>query len=134
MPLDRQNVTIASRVMLPAYALLNAAFAAAFLTDPQSRLGLTPSLDVARSFMPISAWGLMWFTIAALMVTALVVHHRGIFIGVLAANFAIWLAWGVLVEVAVSTQPNVSYLAGVLPWFVAVASFASMLSLLTRES
>ncbi len=133
MPLDRRNVTIASRVMLPAYALLNGAFAAAFITDPQSRLTLTPSLDIARAFMPLWAWGLVWFTLASFMVMALVVHHRGVFVGVLSANVAVWAIWGVLVEVAVTTQPNVSYLAGVLPWFVAAASFASMLSLLNRE-
>lgn len=133
MPLDRANVTIASRVMLPSYAALNLAFAVAFLSDYQNRLSLAPSLDIARAWMPIERWGILWFTLTALMVMALVVRHRPAFVAALAINAGSWFAWGFLTTAAIFTQPNVSPLAGVLPWFVATASFASMLSLLAGE-
>lgn len=133
MPLDRAHVTIASRLMLPAYTVLNAAFAGMFLLDPQQRLQAAPSLDHARSWMPIDRWGLAWFALAALMVTALIVQHRPTFVAALSINTAVWFTWGLVVETAVLTQPNVTPLAGVLPWFVATASFASMLSLLSGE-
>lgn len=133
MPLDRNNITIASRVMLPAYAAANATFAAVFLLDPQRRLSLAPSLDIARNWMPIERWGLLWLAVAAVMAAALIVRHRALFVTALAINAGAWFAWGFLTGAAVFTQPNVTPLASVLPWFVAVASFASMLSLLAGE-
>lgn len=133
MPLDRRNVTSASRVMLPTYIVINVAFAGAFLTDPQGRLELAPSLDFARGWMPIDHWGALWLLLAGLMLVALAIQHRTTFIAALGVNTGAWFSWGLLTEAAVLSQPNVSLLAGVLPWFVAVASFASMLSLLARE-
>lgn len=133
MPLDRAHVTVASRVMLPAYTALNGVFAAVFLTDPQLRLQKAPSLAYARGWLPISVWGLLWFTLAALMIVALVVRHRETFVTALAVNAAAWFVWGLVTAAAVVTQANVTPLAGVLPWFVATASFASMLSLLHQE-
>lgn len=133
MTLDRASVTVASRVMLPTYAIVNAIFAAAFLSDVQGRLEVAPALDFARSWPPIEQWGLLWFALAAVMVMALLVHHRTTYVVALAINVAAWLMWGILTGASVLTQELVTPLAGVLPCFVAAASFASMMSLLGRE-
>lgn len=134
MPLDRQHITIASAVMLPAYAILDALFGVVFISDPEHRLGLAPSLVAAREYLTLPLWGVMWIALTALMTFALIVKARWVFVVALALNIAAWALWAVVVELAVIDQANVSYLAGALPLFVAVASFASLLSLMSREN
>lgn len=134
MPLDRANVTIASRVMLAAYPVLNIIWGAAFLLDPQGRLGRAPSLQPARDAADLWLWGVMWLTLAALMAAAWFTRNRDRYIFALKVNRWVWFGWGFLIESAVFTQPDVSFLAGTMGWFVATACWASDRSLVARET
>lgn len=129
MPLDRAHVTTASAVMLRAYPVLNLVFGVAFVFDPQGRLGRAPSLDPARAAFPLQVWGAMWLGLAALMAGAWLTRVRDRYVFALKVNRWVWLGWAVLIESAVLTQPDVSFLAGVLPTFVAVCCWASDRSL-----
>jgi hypothetical protein len=81
----------------------------------------------------VPTWGVLWLALAAVMAIALLRHRRSTFIAALSTNAAAWFLWGLLIGSAVFTQPNVTPLAGVQSWFIAVASTASMLSLLWGE-
>lgn len=132
MPLDRDHVTIASRVMLPAYVLADLLFGVAFVL-PGSRPLRAPALGPARDVLPLAVWGGIWLAVAVVMAAALLRRSRLMFTFALSTNAVAWFLWGCLLEAAVLSQPAVTYLACVLPWFVAVASIASMQSLLREE-
>lgn len=134
MPLDRDELTVASRVMLPTYAALCALFGVVFVLDPQGRLSRAPSLDLARDWLPLWAWGALWLGLAAAMEAARRVGSRHAFLLGLGLCMGSWIAWGGVLEGAVFVNDDVSFLAGVLPWFVARACWASLRSLLAKES
>lgn len=129
MPLDRDHVSPASRVMLPFYAALNLVFGVLFVLDPQHRLDKTPALNPAQGFMPLDSWGLLWLGLATTMTAALCTHVREWYVRALAINIAAWGVWAVVLEIAVFSQPNVSFLVGAIGVVVAVASYASLRSL-----
>lgn len=132
MPLDRDHVTVASRIMLPTYAVVNAAFGYVFITD--AAVESAPSLAMARAWLPMDVWGALWLVVAVAMLLSLLRHRRGTFIAALCLNAASWFAWGCLIETAAFTQPNVTLSAGVLPWGWAAANTASLFSLLRGDS
>lgn len=134
MPLDRATITVASATMLPTYAIVNVAFGIVFILDPGKRLGLAPSLDFARAIVPLAVLGLLWLALAAVVAEAWRTGHRYRCMQALAINAAAWGLWGCVLEIAVFTQPNVTYLVGALPVAWAVANIASIRSLRHGEA
>lgn len=72
-------------------------------------------------------------TIAGLMAISLVVHHRLVFAYALCCCALTWFIWGVFFAASIFDNPNTSYLAPVLPWFVSIACIASVSSLVRKE-
>jgi hypothetical protein len=130
-------LTRASRIMLPTYPAVSMIFGMVWFFDPGQRLTLAPALSYARGLFPIWVWGAMWMILATVMYVALWARTqkstRTLYMVALVINGMTWAAWGVVVEVAVFTEPNVSIAAGVLPFFVAVCCWASIQSLLWNE-
>jgi len=120
--------------MLPTYVILNLTFGLVFLFDPDDKLSRAPGLAYARDVLSIEVWGWLWLLLGVMMLVALLWPRakRGAELG-LATNVVAWTLWAVVVEKAADAR-NVSYLAGLLPLFVAVASFASMVSVLRNET
>lgn len=133
MPLDRQHITTASAVMLPWYTVTDAVFGAVFILDPQGRVASAPSLDVARTLLPLDVWGGMWLAMALLMVAAAISRNRDYMILALWISGIVWLLWGFVTAASVITEHAVTPLAGWFGWTLAVASYASIRSLHTRE-
>jgi hypothetical protein len=76
VPLTRESVTAASRVMLPAYVLFFAALGGNYILTPTSRLLDSPGLRYANGVMPLRVWGALFLISAALMLIALGTHKR----------------------------------------------------------
>lgn len=135
MPLTRATVTVASRIMLPAYCLLCAAFGLVYTFDPGHRLNTVPALTFQRQVMggTMLPWGLLFLGLAVLMVLAFTRKSRMTFAFALCCCAVTWLLWGGMYAVSVAQEPRASVLAPVLPLFVVAACIASTASLLKGE-
>lgn len=129
MPLTRAKVTIASRVMLPTYPTFAAWIGLVYATDPDSRLAGSPAFPL----LPTTVWGVGFIVGAACLSCALVAGDRDLYAKAL-APLLIWLgvwaaalAWSAIFD-------GTSFSAPAFPLFGAVACWATMLSLLTRET
>lgn len=118
MPLDRAHVPPGLWLLIRAYPVLNGIFGVVFVLDVQHRLAVAPAMAPVRAMLPIWGWGIMWLTLTAVLVVTIVQHDRDRFIWAVTFNGFVWLAWGLLVESAIFTEPLVTPLAGVLPVFV----------------
>jgi hypothetical protein len=132
VPLTRDTVTAASRVMLPAYVVLFAYLGLNYtITGP--RLTDSPSLAYADTLAVLPVWGCMFLATSAVMVVAIMQQERLWF------RFALWVGivcmtlWTGVFAVAVLLS-NASPGAPAWPAFVAVACFATDRSLLKGEA
>lgn len=135
MPLTRSTVTVASRIMLPAYVVLSAAFGLVYTFDPLHRLHSVHALAFQRQVGGDSMllWGLIFLGLAAAMVVAFSRHNRMLFAFALCCCAVTWFLWGCMYAVSAVIDPQTSLLAPVLSWFVTTCCVASTASLLKRE-
>lgn len=135
MALDRESVTAASRIMLPAYVVFFAWNAANYILTPRAILTDAPAIDYADQIMPMPAWGLVFAANAALMLTALIIARawsRSAFV------YALWVGIVTmgcysLVFVAATIYGGASLGACSWPLLAATACYASQRSLLKQE-
>lgn len=132
MPLTRETVTAASRIMLPTYVILFIVIGANYLTTPEPRLLASPALAYASAWMPLDAWGWTFLTVAALMLIALVSGKRGLFRYALLVAMIAMLVWAGVLALA-GFRANASPSAWIWPGFVAAACLASYRSLSRGE-
>lgn len=132
MPLTRANVTVASRVMLPAYTIFFAVVGASLITTPLARLAATPMLRYADTIMSVRIWGALFVACALLMAAALARHHRTMFRFALLVCFFSMVLWAVVAILGVFYEP-VSYSAWAWPALVAAACMATNRSLAKGE-
>lgn len=132
MPLDREHMTVASRIMLPADALFFAVVGANWLTTSRDRLLASPGLEWADRLLPIKAWGALYILVAVVILAALTQGQRVwcraalLFAGLITLGWAALLAVGALVS-------GVSPSGWAWPAYVACACWASYRSLTVRE-
>lgn len=132
MPLDRAHVTVASRIMLPAYPLFAAGIGLSLILTPLDRLSETPAFRYVAELAPLRLWGAVFLTVAAVLVVALLVRRRPAYVLGLSLMCMWMLGWaGLLVASAIKEES--SWSAWTWPLFVAVACYASLASLLSRE-
>lgn len=131
--LNRTSVTVASRIMLPAYVVLSTAFGVDYLFDPLGRVEHQSALTYQRSVMDMRIWGALLLLLAFGMIVALVVHSRSSFVVALAVCASVWFVWGCLYVISAVQDPGASPLAPVVAWFVSVCCLASMASLMSGE-
>lgn len=132
MPLTRENVTVASRVMLPAYALFFGTVGLSLLLTPQERLRQTPAFKYADRVIDLDVWGLCFLALAGGLFLALALHHRNLYRGMLGAAIVWMLAYATMTAVA-AFNGQTTYAAWAWPTFVAVACWASLVSITSRE-
>ncbi|NUO57304.1 MAG: hypothetical protein HOV78_11610 [Hamadaea sp.] len=132
MPLDRDHVTVGSRIMLPTYPLFIGGVGLSLTFTPIDRLLETPAFAYAADLAPLRLWGAGFLAVAAILIIALLAHRRAAYLAG-AAVMVTWMAgWtGLLVLSAIKGES--SYSAWMWPAFVAVAGYATMSSLLARE-
>lgn len=132
MPLTRATITIAQRVMTVANPALAAAFGYGYVFEAD-RLRQAPAYRSIDLLIPLELQGIGYLGIATLLGLGLLIRHRGVHV----AGLAWLMAWtgilGVLLVVG-WLKDDVTFLAWVLPAYVAVACWASMLSLLAKET
>lgn len=132
--LTRDAITIASRIMLPAYVALSLAYGLVYVADPAHRLDGVSALTFQRSLMPMWCWGCVHLALAALMGVALYLRSRMVFAFALACCAMTWLLWGAMYAVSVLQTSDTSVLAPLPSLFVTTACIASMTSLLRGEA
>src|SRR5690242_8857003 len=106
MPLDRAHVTVASRIMLPAYALIYAGVGLAFLLQDPARTS-SPAFDVAKSLLPIHAWGWVFLAVAVAETAALITHRRRAYVLALVPGAGLAGFWAVIVSSSAFASPLV---------------------------
>lgn len=132
MPLTRTNVTAASRVMLPTYAVFFGIVGLGLVATPESRLHRTPAFAYADRWVDLTLWGAGYLVIAVALVVALALRSRRGYRSALSAGFVWMIGWAVLTLLA-ALQGDASYSAWIWPAFVAVACWASLVSLAAGE-
>lgn len=133
MPLDRANVTRASRIMLPVYVVFFAAIGLNYLLTPHVRLIASPALYATDRVMPLHAWGALFLAAAALMVVALLLRRRPLYMYALLLC-AISMGLFTLAAIAAPFSSQATPGGWVWPGFVVAACFASYRSLDVGES
>lgn len=134
MPLTREQVTSASRIMLPTYVAHSAFFGVLYLLDPQGRLQRAPGLTLARQLLPMEAWGAIFLAISVLMCAGLLLQGRRRFTFALYLYAVTLLIWAGIYAGAVFVNPDASYGSFVWPLGWAVACCASARTLERHES
>lgn len=76
MPLTRASVTVASRIMLPAYTIAFAWIGFNYLLTPLDRLTESPALRYLDAVVGLRAIGLLLVTAGALIALALMTSRR----------------------------------------------------------
>lgn len=132
MTLDRANVTVASRVMLPTYPVFFVGFGSALLLTPARVMQATPAFHTAAGVMPLPTWGGLLIAAAVFQVFALLVHRRSVYIAALSVAFASMVAWAVVFAYAAASG-GAPWTAPMWPAFIAVACYATIRSLEARE-
>lgn len=133
MTLDRANVTRASRVMLPAYPLFFTAFSLALLLTPPEVMRATPSFRTAAGIMPLQTWGIILLGVALFQFAALAVRRRTMYLAALSVGLVCMGLWALVFAYA-AARGGAPWSAPIWPAFIAVACYATMRSLESRET
>lgn len=132
MTLTRQNVTAASRIMLPTYVIFFAWLGLSYIFGPDAPLTAAPALAFADALMPLVVWGWLFVACAVVMTAALLLHLRLMFRFALRMCGLSMLAWAVVILLA-TLAGEASLSACAWSAFVATACWASDRSLAVRE-
>lgn len=130
MPLSKANVTIASRLMLPTHAIFSTYLGVTWAIQDPTRTH-TKALTVLNVW-PIEATGVILAAFGVALVAGLLSQRRTIAAIALAANVIVYLALAGII-LAASISAHASWSAAAWPVYIAVAHFASMLSLANDE-
>lgn len=127
------NITVASKIMVPAYVGFFGTLALSFLFTGVPDLVKTPGLRYADHIMTIRGWGLLFSGVVIVMVIALIQRHRSLFRWALIMGAISMAIWAVLMVFAV-TNAGASPSAFSWPAFIGGACIASNRSLLKGET
>lgn len=132
MPLDRAHVTEALRVLIPWLPVLAFVLGADYLTMDRAKIEQVTVYSTADSIMPMSAWGAMFLTCSAVLVTAMLLHNRAVYAAAVSLLFAALTVWtGIFLYSIVDEGASPS--AWIWPATGAVVAVAVIRSLQTRE-
>ena len=94
--LTRDNVTVASRIMLPAYVAAFAGVGLLFVFQAASRTSST-IFEVPKLLLPIQMWGLLFLAVSVSEVLALVLNRRRLFLRCLIVGSGLTTFWAVVI-------------------------------------
>lgn len=139
MPLDRRaktllraTVTLATRIMLPTYALIDAGIGAIWVLQDRDR---TSAAIIALQGLgwPITGSGAVLLVLGFLCVAGMLLQSRATTAIVVGAGAAVWLALAVIYTHSVLGDPRASLSTPLLPLGWAVAHIATLASLAVEE-
>lgn len=133
MPLTRDHVTIASRVMLPCYPVFALGVGLSFLLTPHGRLLATPTLAYIDQTISLEFVGAGFLAVAAVLAAALVTHRRRTYQLALAV-MCLWMLAYAGFTLASAITAEASWSAWTWPAMIAAACWASSLSLAAQET
>lgn len=131
MSLDRQNVTAASRIMLPTYVVFFGVLGVNYLIADDTAAA-NPALVFANAMMPLPVWGALFIICSCGMAGALATKRRLPYrfaLRICAGAMGLWAIVILLASLAGDATPFAACWAA----FVAVACMASDKSLATGE-
>lgn len=128
MPLDRDHMTVASRIMLPTYVALFTGLGIAAALTPIDRLVATPFFRYANHLMSMRAWGGLFIACGLLMLVALLRQSRTLYQYALLVCGLSMAVWSVVAVVGIWFEP-ISFSAWLWPAFATRACWASNKSL-----
>lgn len=131
MPLTRDSVTAASRIMLPTYVVFFAALGLNYLIA-DGTASASPALAYIDTLMPLKVWGAVFLCCSALMVVAMLRRGRTLFRFPLRFCALAMIVWAGFIAAA-SITGNATPLSAAWAAFIAVACLASDRSLAARE-
>ena len=132
MPLTRQNVTVASRVMLPTYVAFFLGVGLSLSLTPQDRLRLTPSFAYADRVVDLRLWGVGFLAVAVFLALAMLMRSRSAYRAGLSVA-CLWMAVWAIVLALSAFDASASFSAWTWPAFVALACYATLRSLSEGE-
>jgi hypothetical protein len=132
MPLNKENVTLGTWVMMPTYLIFAAGVGAGTLLTPVSRLLQTPTLAYANSYVPIHAWGVVFLVVAGSLAVSRLLEHRTAYMATLSIML-LWIGFYALMCVFAADNGQAAWSSWLWPTFVARACWATLLSLAARE-
>lgn len=132
MPPLRASITVAQRVMTIVNTLGAAALGYGYSFEANQLL-TAPAYQSVDRILPLQVQGIGFIGIALLLAGGLVAERRAVHVAGL-AWLTLWLAGLAVMLVAGWTHGDVTFLAWVLPAWVAAACWASMLTLLAEET
>lgn len=132
MQLRPENVTIASRVLLPAFPALSATFGANLLITSGDELAQTPLYVGMSNVVALEWWAAAFLVLAAALVYALVTHTRKGYELAL-ASLMLWLAVVTCVFVVIALRTDATLGAAIWPAFSAIVCWSALLSLQAGE-
>jgi hypothetical protein len=131
--LDRDTITVASRLMIPAYVVFFAGLGLNFVITPLHRLGATPGLQYVQiSAGGIRLYGVTFLVVAALIAAAMASRRRGPCLYALNLGALSMALWGVL-QLAAAIFSTGSPSGWCWPGIVCAACMATSRSLRRRE-
>src|ERR1044072_7305810 len=106
VPLNRATVTVASRVMLPAYVALAGWYGLIFLFAPFNRLKNSHSLAAQKELMGGSMWpwGALFLGLSAFLLVQMIRESRRAYVLGLGISAAAWVGWTILIFVRSEEQ------------------------------
>lgn len=130
--MTRNNVTAASRIMLPVYVIAFCWIGLGWMLDNPHQLTEAPALRYADQLLPIDWWGALLTAAGLLIAGALASHNRTL------CRYALWVAAiamsvFVLVFAGAALFADASPGAPAWPFLTAAACIASEQSLLKGE-
>jgi hypothetical protein len=131
MPLTRDTVTAASRVMLPTYVAFFTVLGVNYIAA-RGTADASPPLAFANDVMPLPAWGGMFLGCALLMASALLLRRRLLYRFALRMCALSMLFWAAIIAAA-SWAGDATPFAAAWPAFAAAACIASDRSLAAQE-
>ncbi len=133
MPLNRKSITIASRVMLPTYILFALVVGVIYILDPNGSLGNSPALRYQNEVLPWPVWGGVLVAEGLAMAVAWFVSHRRMVFAFVLAMYAVTMLLLSVTNLVGIIVASATPLAPLYPFFIAVASTASIASLVNRD-
>lgn len=132
MPQDRAHLTIAQRVMRRVDLGFFSVIGASFTFTPLERLVATPGLAYLNSWVSIRLVGLILLVGATGLAYAMWSHRRIVTVVVLVACMA-WMGAFAVALIFAAIFGDASFAAWAWPGYVALACWASLLSLQAGE-
>ena len=130
--LTRETVTVASRIMLPAYAIAFAAVGLLFIFQAASRTS-APVFDVPKLLLPMGGWGVMFLAVACVETFSLVLNRRSLYLRCLIIGSGFTAFWSVVIAASAFRSEFVSFTSAVFVALCAVAQVASARSVARGE-